>query len=212
MVLVLSQLLVIFGNKSTGEEAYVLAKRQATEFDEIVAVYFDQNFQTKFENELKGKFDEVHYLISMADLELRYKCQEFAEKHEMIPYSLIHPTAVIEPSATIGAGCYIGQYAVISINTKIGKHCLIHIHASIGHDTTIDEHTVIFPGARIGGNVHIESDVLVGSNAFIYQGRRIGKGTQIDAMTYVHKSLPPGVIKSVRYQHLVDKATKRPVQ
>jgi len=198
LVLVLSQLLVIFGNKSTGEEAYVLAKRQATEFDEIVAVYFDQNFQTKFESELKGKFDEVHYLISMADLELRYKCQEFAEKHEMIPYSLIHPTAVIEPSATIGAGCYIGQYAVISINVIIGDHCIIHIHTSIGHDSTIGDHSVILPGARIGGNAHLETEVLIGSNAFVHQEKHIGKGCQVDAMTYVDKNLAPGVIKSGR--------------
>jgi len=206
----MSKLLVIFGNKSTGEEAYVLAKRQATDFDAIEAVFFDDTFKDVFVSEWKSQYSEVYYLISMVNLDLRYRCQEFAEAQQMIPYTLIHPSAVIEPSATVGAGCYICQYAVVSINVHIGNHCFIHMHASVGHDSVVGSHTVIFPGARIGGNVHLESEVLIGSNAFVFQGKRVGKGSQVDAMTYVDKNLPGGVIKSVRSEYLIDKKTRKP--
>ena len=63
--------------------------------------------------------------------------------------SAIHPTAVIDPRARIGAGVQIGAYAVIGAevevgdNTRIGPHCLIEGPTRIGHDNVFHGHAAI---------------------------------------------------------------------
>ena len=64
---------------------------------------------------------------------------------------LIHPTAVIDPSAVLGAGVQVGAYAVIGAevvigdNTRIGPHCVLEGPTTIGRDN-------VFHGqAAIGG-------------------------------------------------------------
>ncbi|WP_137938346.1 acyl-ACP--UDP-N-acetylglucosamine O-acyltransferase [Chitinivorax sp. B] len=56
---------------------------------------------------------------------------------------LIHPTAIIEPGAQLGAGVKVGAYSVIGANvsigdgTEIGPHVVIEGHTSIGRDNHI---------------------------------------------------------------------------
>ena len=63
--------------------------------------------------------------------------------------SAIHPTAVIDPRARIGAGVQVGAYAVIGAeveigdNTRIGPHCLIEGPTRIGRDNVFHGHAAI---------------------------------------------------------------------
>ena len=50
----------------------------------------------------------------------------------------VHPTAVVDPSATIGTGAHIGPYVVIDEDVVIGV------------DAVLLAHVVIYRGARIG--------------------------------------------------------------
>ena len=65
------------------------------------------------------------------------------------PAPLIHPTAVIDPSAVLGSGVRIGAYAVIGAevvvgdNTRIGAHCTIEGPTRIGRDNVIHGHAAI---------------------------------------------------------------------
>lgn len=51
--------------------------------------------------------------------------------------SIIHPTAVIEPGAEIGADCEIGPYAVIGERVRLGPGNLVGPHAVIEGETAI---------------------------------------------------------------------------
>jgi UDP-N-acetylglucosamine acyltransferase len=62
----------------------------------------------------------------------------------------VHPTAVVEFGATIGAGTEIGPGAVIGRDVSIGAHCHIGAGAVIDGTTTIGEGTRVFPYASIG--------------------------------------------------------------
>jgi UDP-N-acetylglucosamine acyltransferase len=62
----------------------------------------------------------------------------------------IHPTAVVEFGATIGAGTVIGPGAVIGRDVTIGPRCHIGAGAVIDGVTTIGEGTQVFPYASIG--------------------------------------------------------------
>lgn len=62
----------------------------------------------------------------------------------------IHPTAVVAPGATIGAGSTLGPYAVIGPDVTIGRECAIGTHAVIQGHTTLGDRNQIFTGAVLG--------------------------------------------------------------
>jgi UDP-N-acetylglucosamine acyltransferase len=62
----------------------------------------------------------------------------------------VHPTAVIDPRARIGADCEIGPYCIIGANVELGRGCKLHSHVVIDGHTTLGEANEIFPFASIG--------------------------------------------------------------
>lgn len=62
----------------------------------------------------------------------------------------IHPTAIIDPQAHIGAGVEVGSYSVIGANVKIGDNSVIKSHVVIDGHTEIGRGNVIYPFAVIG--------------------------------------------------------------
>lgn len=63
----------------------------------------------------------------------------------------IHPTAVIEPGAQLGANVEIGAYAYVGAGVTLGAGTRLHHHASVEGNTVLGERCEIFPYACIGG-------------------------------------------------------------
>ncbi len=62
----------------------------------------------------------------------------------------IHPTAIIDPSASIGAGTTVGAYSVIGAGVTIGENNWIGPHVVINGPTSIGEGNKIHQFASIG--------------------------------------------------------------
>ncbi len=62
----------------------------------------------------------------------------------------IHPTAVINPRARIGNGCYIGPYSVVGEDVELRDGVQLESHCVIDGRTTIGEGTRVFPFVSIG--------------------------------------------------------------
>ena len=63
---------------------------------------------------------------------------------------MIHPTAVIDPGAVIGADTEIGPYCVIGSGVTIGNGCVLANHVSVAGPTIIGEGNRFFPFSSIG--------------------------------------------------------------
>lgn len=64
----------------------------------------------------------------------------------------IHPTAIIDPTASIHETAQIGPYCIIGKNAKIGAHTVLRRHVIIGENTTIGEYNDIYQFASVGEN------------------------------------------------------------
>lgn len=62
----------------------------------------------------------------------------------------IHPTAIIDPEASIGKDVYIGPYTVIGKAT-IGDYCVINAQCRIYDCVTMGHHCFLKDGVKIGG-------------------------------------------------------------
>ena len=63
---------------------------------------------------------------------------------------MIHPTAVISDSATIGNDVTIGPFCVIGDNVSIGDRCELKSHVVIDGTTAIGEENIFYPFSAIG--------------------------------------------------------------
>lgn len=70
----------------------------------------------------------------------------------MATETLIHPTAIVEDGAEIGAGTKVGAYSVIGSDVRVGERCVIGPHVVISGHTTLGDENAISPFASIGGD------------------------------------------------------------
>ncbi|MBQ4128742.1 MAG: PglB [Ruminococcus sp.] len=61
--------------------------------------------------------------------------------------SLIHPTAYISSSATIGDGSLIGPMSIVNSNALIGKGCILSCAAVVDHNVVVSDFAHIDAGA-----------------------------------------------------------------
>lgn len=95
----------------------------------------------------------------------------------------IHPMSVVEPGATIGAGCVIGPFAVIGAEVTLADGVEIKPHAVVTGWTEVGAGTVVFPGACVG---EVPQDLkfkgertrlIVGARCKIREGATLNTGT-----------------------------------
>jgi len=108
--------------------------------------------------------------------------------------TLIHPMAVVSPSATIGVSSVVMAGTVVSADVRVGDNVVIYPGTVIEHDSVIDSHVHMSPGVQLSGGVHIEEGTFIGVGSSIIQGVRIGRWTTIGAGTVVLKDLPDEVV------------------
>lgn len=97
---------------------------------------------------------------------------------------MIHPTAIIDPSAEIGPDVTVGPYAIIKSDVCIGSGTTIGPYTTIEQYVTIGEDCQIFQYASIGGapqdlKFHGEKTYLkIGRGTIIREFVTINRGTE----------------------------------
>ena len=66
----------------------------------------------------------------------------------------IHPTAIIEPGAQLGADVQVGAFAYVGSKAVIGPGTVLHHHANVEGRTTIGRSCEVFPFACVGTKTH----------------------------------------------------------
>ena len=100
--------------------------------------------------------------------------------------SNIHPTAVIEPGATIGKNVTIEAYAVVKGTVTLEDHVVIKSFAYIDGHTTIGEGTVIWPSASIWTKT--QDKKFQGEKTYVV----IGKNCEIREFVTINSSCQEG--------------------
>ncbi|HWZ11527.1 MAG TPA: UDP-3-O-(3-hydroxymyristoyl)glucosamine N-acyltransferase [Acidobacteriaceae bacterium] len=97
----------------------------------------------------------------------------------------IHPTAVIDPTATLGPGAHIGAYVVVSSGTRIGAnaillpHSVIYANVTIGDHFFAHSHAIVREGCRIGDRVTLQNGAIVGCDGFGFSKDGAGHWSKI---------------------------------
>ncbi|MEK6662603.1 MAG: UDP-3-O-(3-hydroxymyristoyl)glucosamine N-acyltransferase [Pseudomonadota bacterium] len=88
------------------------------------------------------------------------------------PAAGIHPSAVVDESAHLGAGVAIGAHAVIGRGARIGDRAVIGAGCQVGEGVTIGAESFLYPsvvvyrGCQIGARGIVHAGVVIGSDGF----------------------------------------------
>jgi acetyltransferase EpsM len=107
--------------------------------------------------------------------------------------SVIHATAHVSPSATIGKGAVILSGVVVNCGAVLGDHCVINSGAVIEHDVRVGSFAQVSPGAVIGGGAVLEEDCYVGLGARVRDHVTVGCGAMVGMGAVVVGAVPAGL-------------------
>lgn len=94
----------------------------------------------------------------------------------------VHQTAVVDPTAVLGANVSVGPHAVIGPQAQIGENTVLQAGVFVGQETRIGRdcvfwpHVVVRERCRIGDRVIIHPNTTIGADGFGYEfadGRHI---------------------------------------
>lgn len=108
--------------------------------------------------------------------------------------NVIHRTAWVSPSATIGTGVMLRAGVVINADAVIGDNVTIQEHSCVGHDTVIGDHCQIADGVMMGGHAEIGMGTYIGLSASIRDRVKIGSHSVIGMGSVVVHSVPDNVV------------------
>lgn len=126
--------------------------------------------------ELLGDGARIHAAVGEAGLRRRW-----LEPHLDAAATIIHPSAVVSPSAELGVGCFIGPRAVVNARARIGVGAIVNSGAIVEHDVHVGSFAHLAPASVLLGQSRVGDNALIGGGAVVLPSRTVGAGATIGA-------------------------------
>lgn len=102
--------------------------------------------------------------------------------------TIVHPSAIVAASVSIGEGSCILAGAILNPHVTIGKGVIVNTGASLDHHNRIGDYSHVCPGSVLAG------DVTIGSHCFLGTGSVVSN--QIEITSHVTLGAGCVVVKS----------------
>lgn len=152
------------------------------------------NFDVDSMKHLEEKYDTNLFFISFGAMKYRKKVFEFLSSNGWTAVNIIHPDAVVSPSAKIGKGVLIECGCLITPSPIIGNNVVVNTGSQVNHDNIVEDHVYIASGVVLSGGVTIGSNTLLDDGVIVTLGKSVGANSLIGAGAVVTKDIPDGVV------------------
>lgn len=107
--------------------------------------------------------------------------------------TVIHPTASISRTSTVGVGTYVGPRAVIASYATIGRHVLVLAGSIVGDRSEIGDYASVLMGVCLARSCRIGTRVYVGAGVVVAAGVSVGSHSIVGAGAVVESDVPDRV-------------------
>ena len=125
---------------------------------------------------------------------LRSRVAARYDLHKVAWATIIHPSAIVAPSAQIGPGTVILAGAVVNSNASIGAHSILNTRCVIEHDDVLGSFVSIAPGAILGGGTSVGEGTFIGLGAMVRDHVKIGANVLVGMGAVVVGNIEDGAI------------------
>ncbi len=105
---------------------------------------------------------------------------------------VIHGSAYVAPTATLGAADVVLAHAVVGAGATCGDDVIVSSSAVVEHDCLIGDHVHLASGCVLGGAVTIHRGAHIGLGARILQRRTVGENAVVGAGAVVISDVAAG--------------------
>lgn len=187
--------------KKTPVKVYVKGQLDKLTISESVQAFISQNSGVLF-----GEWDDVKVILEGQKEYIEDYVVESDRRNSAIPLldlkgikARIEPGAFIRDQVTIGDNSVIMMGAVINIGAVIGEGTMIDMNAVLGGRATTGKNCHVGAGAVLAGVIEppsanpviLEDNVLIGANAVVLEGIRVGEGAVVAAGAIVTEDVAP---------------------
>jgi acetyltransferase EpsM len=108
--------------------------------------------------------------------------------------TLVHPSAVIEPSARLTTAVQVFPHAYVGSSVTIGRGSIVNTSAIVSHDCVLADYVNLAPGAILAGAVSVGKGSLIGMGVTVNLNVNIGAEARIGNGATVKGNVPDGGI------------------
>jgi len=140
-----------------------------------------------------SKYPDAGYVLTLADNNRRREIFKAITTAGNDVMTVVHPQAILAPSATLGQGTLMAPLSVVYTLSKVGNGVHMSFASHAGHDVVIGDFSFIGPGSKLFGEVEVGSGVVIGANVVVFPQVKIGNNAQISAGTIVTRDVAADV-------------------
>jgi len=146
--------------------------------------------------EFKSRYgaDIAEVIIALGEPKYRISIYENIKRYGYHLANVVHPCAMISPSATIGEGVFVKAGAVVGPDVIVGDNTRIETYAVVGHDSIIHKHAQLSTGVIVSGHCEIGEGTYVGINVPIKENIKIGEYSVVGMGAVVQRDVSDFVI------------------
>lgn len=119
-------------------------------------------------------------IVAFGANQARLEATRRLEAHLEVP-TLIHPSASISPSATLGAGTVVMPQVVVNASARIGEAAILNTACVVEHDCVIGSGSHLSPRATLAGGVRVGELSWLGAGATVINNLTLGTGVTVGA-------------------------------
>jgi len=138
-----------------------------------------------------------HFFVgvgAVGDMAPRRRLFEYGLRQGLSPVSVIHPRALVSPSAVLGSGITILAGAIVNAQARIGENVIVNTGAVVEHDCIVGDHVHIATGAKLASTVRVGDGTHIGIGASVRQCVCIGRDVTVGAGAVVVSDTADGVV------------------
>lgn len=152
------------------------------------------NFSEEAMRRIEKKYHTNLFFISFGTMKWRKPVFDYLSCHGWQAVNVIHPDAVVSPSAKLGKGVLIECGCLVTPSPVIGDNVVVNTGSQVNHDNIVEDHVYIASGVILSGGVTIGNNTLLDDGVIITLGTKVGKDSLIGAGAVVTKDIPDGVV------------------
>ncbi len=134
---------------------------------------------------------EDRFVMTIGDPFLRAEITKGMQARGAQFQTIVHPTAYVASSATLGSGCIVGPFSSIGSDAKVGDHVVLTWYSSLAHDSISHTFVVLSPYSTANGSAVLEEGVFLGTHAVVNPMIRVGAWSKVASGSVVYRQVPP---------------------